>query len=100
MGMGTDTGTGMGTGTTSLYFTHKVTISQFSRACSNNDIMVTSCHNGWYLFWYHVHFNKLVGLCAGVNIRRALGPMARIIACGPSKLTVGGPQGPQILRRQ
>ena len=31
---------------------------------------------------------------AGVKIRRALGPMhARKIACGPSKLTYGGPAG-------
>ena len=39
---------------------------------------------------------------AGVKIRRALGPMALKIACGPSELTLGGPagpQGPQISRR-
>ena len=28
---------------------------------------------------------------AGVKIRRALGPMTCKIACGPSKLTLGGP---------
>ena len=31
---------------------------------------------------------------SGVKIRRALGPMARKIACGPSKLTLVGPAGP------
>ena len=30
----------------------------------------------------------------GDKIRRALGPMAHKIACGPSKLTLGGPEGP------
>ena len=33
-----------------LYFTHKMTI--FSRVCSHYDIIVRSCTNGWYLFWY------------------------------------------------
>ena len=36
----------------------------------------------------------------GVKIRQALGPMFRKIAWGPSKLTLSGPQGPQILRIQ
>ena len=31
---------------------------------------------------------------AGVKIGRALGPMARKIACGPSKLKLGRPTGP------
>ena len=33
----------------------------------------------------------------GVKIRRALGPMARKIVCGPSKLTLRGPAGPANL---
>ena len=35
-----------------------------------------------------------------VKKRGAIGPMACKIACGPSKLTVGRPAGPAILRRQ
>ena len=36
----------------SLYFTHKMINSQFSRAYSHYDIMVRSYINGWVLFWY------------------------------------------------
>ena len=48
-----------------LYFTHKITIFQFSRACSHYDVIVRSYINGWYLFWYQwkgdVHsYNTLV----------------------------------------
>ena len=35
-----------------LYFTHKKTISQFTRACSHYDVIVRSYINGRYLFWY------------------------------------------------
>ena len=35
-----------------LYFIHKTTISQFSRACSHYDVIVRSYINGWNLFWY------------------------------------------------
>ena len=37
-----------------LYFTHKMTISQFSRACLHYDVMVTSYISDWYLFWYQL----------------------------------------------
>ena len=47
-----------------LHFTHKMTISQFLRACSHYDIIVRSYINGWYLFWYQwkeeVHTNTPV----------------------------------------
>ena len=33
-------------------------------------------------------------LYAEVKIRRALGPMAHKIVCGPSGFTLGGPAGP------
>ena len=36
-----------------IYFTRKTSISQFSRAWSLYDVIVTSYINGWYLFWYH-----------------------------------------------
>ena len=36
----------------SPYFTHKMTICQFSRACSHYDVIVTSYIIEWYLFWY------------------------------------------------
>ena len=46
------------------YFTHKMTISQFSWARSHYDVIVTSYINGWYLFWYQwkedVHTYTLV----------------------------------------
>ena len=45
-------------------------------------------------------YSKLKGYYQGVKIRRALGPMARKIACGPSNLTLSGAQGPLILRQQ
>ena len=35
-----------------LYFTHKMTISRFLRACPIYDVIVTSYIYGWYLFWY------------------------------------------------
>ena len=35
-----------------LYSTHKMTIFQFSRACSHFDVIVTSYIDGLYLFWY------------------------------------------------
>ena len=38
-----------------------------------------------------------VGMGSGVKIRRALGPMARKIACGPSKLTPSGPDSDTVI---
>ena len=38
-------------------------------------------------------FKNGVGVHKWVKIRWALGPMARKIACGPSKLTLDGPAG-------
>ena len=35
-----------------IYFTRKMTISRFLRACSLHDVIVTSYIIGWYLFWY------------------------------------------------
>ena len=47
-----------------LYLTHKMTISQFFRACSNYDVIVRSYINGWYVLWYQwkedVHSYTLV----------------------------------------
>ena len=47
-----------------LYFTHKVTIFQFSRACLHYDVIARSYINGWKLFWYQwkedVHTHTLV----------------------------------------
>ena len=51
------------------------------------------------------HFYQLISnkyfivIQPGVQIGRALGPMASKIACGPSKLTLCGPAGPENLRR-
>ena len=44
-------------------------------------------------FFFFAHF-VIVCLHAGVKIRRALGPMAPKLACGPSELTQSGPAGP------
>ena len=38
--------------------------------------------------------NLITDFSLEVKIRRALGPMARKIACGPSKLILSGPAGP------
>ena len=35
-----------------VYFTHKMTFSQFSRVYLHYDVIVRSYINGWYLFWY------------------------------------------------
>ena len=40
--------------------------------------------------WTDICFHSITG----VKTRRALGPMALKIACGPSKLTLGGATGP------
>ena len=49
-----------------LYFTHKMAISQFSRARSRYEVIVTSYIDGWYLFWYQwkedVHTYTLVNV--------------------------------------
>ena len=41
--------------------------------------------------------NQKMCKCSGVKIRRALGPMARKFACGPSTLTLGGSTWPANL---
>ena len=47
------------------YILHKkMTISQFLRACSHQNVIVRSYINGWYLFWHQwkedVHTYTLV----------------------------------------
>ena len=48
----------------SIYFTHKMTISQYSWECSHYDVIVRSYINGLHLFWYQwkedVHTYTLV----------------------------------------
>ena len=47
-----------------IFYTKKMTISQFLRACSHQNVIVRSYINGWYLFWHQwkedVHTYTLV----------------------------------------
>ena len=80
-----------------LYFTCKMAISRFSRACSLYNVIVTSYNNGWYLFWYQwkedIHIYTLVRVIMTLPVdnqggcrKLCLGKMLRRTMVNPTKL--------------